>query len=123
MENSYGNIISQVARKTGNRNAIVRLILSEYARIVARELLKGNLIEFPYNFGTCQIICKRMTRGTIMHLNIHKKEIYDYFYKTGFLFKIRDTFIYELKVFATGTLVDRLHYILKNKLKKYSYVD
>lgn len=123
VSNHFHHIVAEVARKSSTKQSVVRLILSEYARIVARELLKGNLITFPYAFGYCEIISRKMTRSTILYLQINKKKIDNYFYKTGFFFKVKDLYLNDLEIYATGTIVDRLRHIVSNNLKQYRYVD
>jgi nucleoid DNA-binding protein len=122
-EKDVNDFIPLVAQKTGLKRSKVVLIIKEYTFVVMRELLKGNQVEFPFGFGTAQIITKKMNAVFLNRQIRKKKEIFDYFYRTQFFVEVPSLRDYHLRMYFYGTIIEKLLYIIKNKLKVYKYVD
>lgn len=116
-------IVEEIARRSKQSKSATRLILKEYVKIVTRELLRGNKIEFPCNFGYAEIISMKMSAFKIKSLQNRGKEVYDLFRNTKIAFYIPFRIDYDLQVYAVGLWIDRFKYILKNQIRKYRYVD
>ena len=125
MINEYDTnyFIAEIANRKKVQRWKIVLIVREYCFIVTRELLKGNKVMFPFDFGSVEIINKKMTASELNNLKLRKKEIFDYFYTTEFLIEVPSLKEFALQMYMYGPVVERLLHILRNKLKSYRYVN
>lgn len=101
----------------------VLFIIKEYIIVVTQELLKGNKVEFPSEFGTVEVIKRNMKPKYLKWMIDNKIEIIDYFYHTKVEFVVKSLRDFDMKIYAAKPISMKVKYFVKNKLKVYRYVN
>lgn len=111
------DLIKQVHERTNEYKTSIKLVLSEYARISSRELLKGNVITFPKKFGSMEIINIKMPNKCLSE----NLGVFDFYTKIGIKLTAKNPI--KMMMFGKGDWISTLKYIIKNKIRRYRYVD
>lgn len=124
MKIPFSNTVKVVSEKTNTSQKIVRIILNAYISICIKEILSGYLIIFPSNFGSVEIITRPWNERTLRFcIEKYGSDNVNFDYQTKTDFTLNYNQNYKMSILGFSKLALLLKYSIRNKLKKYRYVD